>query len=97
EIVETDAAAHDLQRMGCDYAQGYFYCGPLEAEEAFKVLRNANSAWPVAKAAAESEADEDNSPTVSEAVVLSDETLMLPAEEVAAKMREKMREKASHE
>jgi diguanylate cyclase (GGDEF)-like protein len=27
EIVETDVAAKDLQRMGCDYAQGYFYCG----------------------------------------------------------------------
>lgn len=96
EIVETDAAAHDLQRMGCDYAQGYFYCRPLEAEEAFKVLRNANS-WPLAKAAAESDTAEDDSPTVSEVVVLSDEPLMLPAEEVAARMREKMREKASHE
>lgn len=93
EIVETDAAARDLQRMGCDYAQGYFYCGPLEAEEAFQVLRNADSGLPSAKAAAEADESSDNSPTISEAVVLSDETLMLPADEVA----EQMREKASHE
>jgi diguanylate cyclase (GGDEF)-like protein len=89
EIVETDAAAHDLQRMGCDYAQGYFYCGPLEAEDAFKALRNANSAWPLARAVTDVESTEDNSPTLSEAVVLSDETLMLPAEEVAAHIRER--------
>jgi diguanylate cyclase (GGDEF)-like protein len=95
EIVETDAAAHDLQRMGCDYAQGYFYCGPLEAEEAFKVLRNADRSVPTAQMAAESDASEDNSPTISEAVVLSDETLMLPADEVAEQLREKA--KASQE
>ncbi|MDY6945139.1 MAG: bifunctional diguanylate cyclase/phosphodiesterase [Pseudomonadota bacterium] len=93
EIVETDAAASDLQRMGCDFAQGYFYCGPLEADEAFKVLRDADRSLPSAKAAAESDAVSDDSPTISEAVVLSDETLMLPADEVA----EQLREKASQE
>jgi EAL domain-containing protein (putative c-di-GMP-specific phosphodiesterase class I) len=95
EIVETDAAAHDLQRMGCDYAQGYFYCEPLEAEEAFKVLRNADGGLPTAQLANRSDASEDNSPTISEAVVLSDETLMLPADEVAEQLREKA--KASHD
>ncbi len=93
EIVETDAAANDLQRMGCDYAQGYFYCGPLEAEDAFKVLRDADSALPAAATVVSDEEPADDSPTISEAVVLSDETLMLPADEVA----EQMREKASHE
>jgi EAL domain-containing protein (putative c-di-GMP-specific phosphodiesterase class I) len=39
EIVETQAAAEDLERMGCDYAQGYYYCEPLEAEEALQTLR----------------------------------------------------------
>ncbi|WP_116809010.1 putative bifunctional diguanylate cyclase/phosphodiesterase [Steroidobacter cummioxidans] len=92
EIVETDDAARDLQRMGCDYAQGYFYCGPLEAEEAFQVLKNADSSLPTAQAAVAGDADDD-SPTLSEAVVLSDETLMLPADEVA----EQLREKASQE
>ncbi len=93
EIVETDDAAHDLQRMGCDYAQGYFYCGPLEAEEAFQVLKNADSSLPTAKSAIGGDDSDDNSPTISEAVVLSDETLMLPADEVA----EQLREKASQE
>jgi diguanylate cyclase (GGDEF)-like protein len=89
EIVETDAAAHDLQRMGCDYAQGYFYCEPLEAEEAFRVLKNADSSRPTARTAATADDSDDNSPTISEAVVLSDETLMLPADEVAEQLREK--------
>lgn len=93
EIVETDDAAHDLQRMGCDYAQGYFYCGPLEAEEAFQVLKNADRALPTAQVAATADESDDNSPTISEAVVLSDETLMLPADEVA----EQLRERASQE
>lgn len=93
EIVETGQAANDLQRMGCDYAQGYFYCGPLEAEEAFKVLRNAS--LPAAEAGTSAAESEDDSPTISEAVVLSDETLMLPADEVAEQLREKA--KASHE
>jgi diguanylate cyclase (GGDEF)-like protein len=89
EIVETDDAARDLQRMGCDYAQGYFYCGPLEAEEAFQVLKNADRSLPTAQAAIAADESSDNSPTLSEAVVLSDETLMLPADEVAEQLREK--------
>ncbi|MBM0106099.1 bifunctional diguanylate cyclase/phosphodiesterase [Steroidobacter sp. S1-65] len=93
EIVETDAAANDLQRMGCDYAQGYFYYGALEAEEAFKVVRNADSSLPSVKQAVSAGESHDESPTISEAVVLSDETLMLPAEEVA----EELRRKAEHE
>jgi diguanylate cyclase (GGDEF)-like protein len=93
EIVETDAAAQDLQRMGCDYAQGFFYCGPLEAEEALQVLRNADAALPSARSAVTAETSSDDSPTLSEAVVLSDETLMLPADEV----QEALRERASQE
>ncbi|WP_129777842.1 putative bifunctional diguanylate cyclase/phosphodiesterase [Peristeroidobacter soli] len=89
EIVETGDAAHDLRRMGCDYAQGYFYCEPLEAEEAFQVMKNADRSLPTAKAAASADESDDNSPTISEAVVLSDETLMLPADEVAEQLREK--------
>ncbi len=42
EIVETHAAAQDLQRMGCDYAQGYYYCEPLEAEDALQMLHTYN-------------------------------------------------------
>ena len=90
EIVETDAAANDLRRMGCDYAQGYFYCQPVEAEEAFQILRNSDSSLPKARLAAAANADEDNSPTLSseEPVLVADDTLMLPADAVAAKLRE---------
>ena len=95
EIVETDEAAQDLQRMGCDFAQGYFFCEPLEAEDALQVLRSTHTSLPTTKSAvAATAAWADNSPTISEEVpVLSDETLMLPAEEVA----QRLREKASHE
>jgi diguanylate cyclase (GGDEF)-like protein len=95
EIVETDEAAQDLQRMGCDFAQGYFFCEPLEAEDALQVLRSTHTSLPTTKSAvAATAAWADDSPTISEQVpVLSDETLMLPAEEVA----QRLREKASHE
>lgn len=73
EIVETQAAAQDLQRMGCDYAQGYFYCEPVEAEEALRVLRGS-----------------DDSPTLilEKTLDISEQTLMLPAETVAARLRD---------
>jgi diguanylate cyclase (GGDEF)-like protein len=100
EIVETDAAAQDLQKMGCDFAQGYFFCEPLEAEEALQVLRSSQTWLPAPQASAtppaEPVAEEwtDNSPTISEKTpVLSDDTMMMPAEEVA----ERLREKASQE
>ena len=94
EIVETDEAAQDLQRMGCDYAQGYFFCEPLEAEDALQVLRSTHTSLPSIKRAVSPGGWTDDSPTVSEKVpVLSDDTLMLPAEEVA----QRLREKASHD
>jgi EAL domain-containing protein (putative c-di-GMP-specific phosphodiesterase class I) len=91
EIVETDEAAQDLQRMGCDFAQGYFFCEPLEAEDALQVLRSTHTSMPTTKSAVAATAGwTDDSPTISEEVpALSDETLMLPAEEVAQRLREK--------
>jgi diguanylate cyclase (GGDEF)-like protein len=81
EIVETDEAARDLQQMGCDYAQGYFYCEPVEAEEAFQVLRCSEGSL---RAARSTDRIADDSPTtISERnVVLADETVMLPIETV---------------
>jgi EAL domain-containing protein (putative c-di-GMP-specific phosphodiesterase class I) len=38
EIVETTAAVERLQEMGCEFAQGYAFCRPVEAEQAFKRL-----------------------------------------------------------
>jgi EAL domain-containing protein (putative c-di-GMP-specific phosphodiesterase class I) len=64
EVVETQSAAQTLLRMGCDFGQGYFFSPPVEAEEAFRQLRNADgfaSREPVGD-------DDDDSPT-----------LMLPA------------------
>jgi EAL domain-containing protein (putative c-di-GMP-specific phosphodiesterase class I) len=37
EIVETETAARDLERMGCDYAQGYFISKPVGATEFFEL------------------------------------------------------------
>ncbi|HEX4647699.1 MAG TPA: bifunctional diguanylate cyclase/phosphodiesterase, partial [Steroidobacteraceae bacterium] len=71
EVVETQAAAQALLRMGCDYGQGYFFCEPVEAEEALHQLRTYNgppSHVPVIRApegeAGAAEATGDYSPTV---------------------------------
>jgi diguanylate cyclase (GGDEF)-like protein len=96
EIVETNAAAQDLQRMGCDYAQGNFYCEPVEAEEAFQLLHGSDGALPVARpsrpvVAAPKYSDSSQTMMIpSDSLVfpesLADQTLILPAEEVAAHM-----------
>ena len=41
EVVETQAAAQALEEMGCHLGQGYFFCEPIEAEEALQCLRSA--------------------------------------------------------
>src|SRR6185437_9094463 len=40
ELVETEAAAHALQQMGCEYGQGYYFSEPLEAELALQRLQS---------------------------------------------------------
>lgn len=74
EIVESDAAALDLQQIGCDYAQGYFYCEPVEAEEAFVVLRNSDGSLRAARTSSPA----DEMPTL-----VLDDTMMLPMDSVA--------------
>jgi EAL domain-containing protein (putative c-di-GMP-specific phosphodiesterase class I) len=83
EIVETQTAARDLQRMGCDYAQGYFYCAPVGAEAALQLLRGSDGAGTPAKTSSATESGDD-SPTV----MVPEETLRLPAEDVARQLRE---------
>jgi diguanylate cyclase (GGDEF)-like protein len=39
EVVETEAGAEALQRAGCDFGQGFFFCAPVESEEALRHLR----------------------------------------------------------
>jgi hypothetical protein len=84
EIVETQAAAQDLQRMGCDYAQGYFYCEPVEAEEALQVLRNPAKAKP---RRTERKAEEAPSMFVEKGQSLAEQTLMLPIDAVQTRLR----------
>ena len=90
EIVETPTAARDLQRMGCDYAQGYFYCEPLGAEEALQVLRSSDGTLatlqPSGVAAATQEVEESPVAASDTTLDLSDQTLMLPADKVAERM-----------
>jgi diguanylate cyclase (GGDEF)-like protein len=40
EVVETEAGAQALQQVGCDFGQGFFFCEPVESEEALRRLRN---------------------------------------------------------
>jgi diguanylate cyclase (GGDEF)-like protein len=87
EIVETDEAAENLQKMGCNFAQGYFYCAPIEAEDALQVLLGSGRAVTPRPAVAY----EDDSPTMisEQPLALSEQTLILDAELVAAEMERK--------
>jgi diguanylate cyclase (GGDEF)-like protein len=85
EIVETRAAAQDLQRMGCDFAQGYYYCEPLEAEEALQMLHTYNSATP--RARADVAAAQTQEPVVDNSRRLAEDTLILPLEAVQQRLR----------
>ena len=41
EIVETEAAADALRKMGCEFAQGNFFSEPVQPEVALQYLRGA--------------------------------------------------------
>ena len=92
EIVETQTAAQDLQRMGCDYAQGYYFCEPLEAEEALHVLRtnDFSSHRGRASTAAARETKESES-VIDQSKLLSEDTVILPRESVQKRMRGELR------
>ena len=38
EVVETTAAVEALQQIGCQYAQGYAFCAPVDADQALQRL-----------------------------------------------------------
>ena len=88
EVVETQAAAQTLQRMGCDFGQGYFFCEPVEAEEALHQVRTYNgppAVVPVLRPASGqgcgTEVAGDHSPTVvlpPEDGGINDDTVGLP-------------------
>ena len=83
EIVETEAAAEALRKMGCEFGQGYYFSEPVQAEVALQYLRGdpflhrSRTAGPIAAAADPARppppaSPEDDSPT-----------LMIPIEAVA--------------
>jgi hypothetical protein len=80
EIVETPKAANDLKRMGCDFAQGYFFSHPLAAEEALQLLRRPESS-PQERSRVPTEVlAEDNSPTLmipEESLRIMEETMIM--------------------
>jgi hypothetical protein len=39
EVVETEAVARSLAQLGCNFGQGYYLSAPLEAADAFELLR----------------------------------------------------------
>jgi EAL domain-containing protein (putative c-di-GMP-specific phosphodiesterase class I) len=39
EVIETQAVAQALQKMGCNYGQGFFFSVPVEAEEVLQRMR----------------------------------------------------------
>jgi len=61
EIIETQAAAFALQKMGCEYGQGYLFSAPVEAEEALQRIRGRD--WPAPPPEGEG-GREDDSPTL---------------------------------
>jgi diguanylate cyclase (GGDEF)-like protein len=83
EIVETEDADEDLKRMGCDFAQGYYYCEPLEAEAALQILQSYNGSTQRSPPSRPTPVTEDE-PTIAVNAnkLLNDDTLMLPVDSV---------------
>jgi EAL domain-containing protein (putative c-di-GMP-specific phosphodiesterase class I) len=50
EGVETAEQLAFLKKVGCDWAQGYYFSGPLRAEEIEPLLRNWKSQTQLARA-----------------------------------------------
>jgi diguanylate cyclase (GGDEF)-like protein len=61
EVVESEATAEALEEMGCHFAQGNFFCAPVEAEDALQRLgAGAGGVLPRARI----QEDPDDSPTL---------------------------------
>jgi diguanylate cyclase (GGDEF)-like protein len=64
EVVETQATALALQEMGCNFGQGYFFCAPLEAEDALQCLRGGGFNLPAGDREEAERSWNDDSPTL---------------------------------
>ena len=62
EVIETQAAAQALQKMGCAFGQGYYFGKPVEAEEALQRLRGRE--WNPPSDSSPGEGSGDDSPTL---------------------------------
>ncbi|HSN70401.1 MAG TPA: EAL domain-containing protein, partial [Steroidobacteraceae bacterium] len=98
ELVETQAAARDLKRMGCDYAQGYFYCEPVDAASALEILSDTAITLPFDRPERErSSGAAEDSPTViipQESLRMPEPTVAIPADTVTEEMRRRAREES---
>jgi diguanylate cyclase (GGDEF)-like protein len=64
EVVETQATALALQEMGCNFGQGYFFCAPLEPEDALQCLRGGGFNVPAGDREEAERSWTDDSPTL---------------------------------
>jgi diguanylate cyclase (GGDEF)-like protein len=78
EVVETEAAARSLAQLGCNFAQGNYFSVPLDAVEAFELVRRSPSVSTLVTAPPVDAAPPTDG-TVEATMVLEDSpTLVLP-------------------
>jgi diguanylate cyclase (GGDEF)-like protein len=80
EVVETQAAAQALLRMGCNFGQGNFFSAPVEAEQALEQLRHYVGPSPVVPTVRAAAVTPGQGHSAGDTLVLPDSpTLVLPA------------------
>lgn len=62
EVIETQAVAQALQKMGCQFGQGYYFGAPVDAEEVLQRMRGRE--WSPTEVIREQRDGGDDSPTL---------------------------------